>query len=139
MLSGGAPAAKPLCEARLRGKCARWSNLACRPPSRVVVLAVNGASFAVFATKVAGRWADGEAMIVRNLIAIALTVLTACAPRAVSAQQTETLDQALCRMIEGAATTHRVPVDFFTRLIWQESSFRPGVVSRAGAQGAAQF
>jgi hypothetical protein len=29
--------------------------------------------------------------------------------------------------------------DFFTRLIWQESSFRPGVSSRAGAQGVAQF
>ena len=42
-------------------------------------------------------------------------------------------------MIEGAAAAHRVPVDFFTRLIWQESSFRPGVVSGAGAQGVAQF
>jgi len=28
-------------------------------------------------------------------------------------------------MIEDAATKHRMPVDFFTRLIWQESSFRP--------------
>jgi len=51
----------------------------------------------------------------------------------------ETIDQALCRMIEGAAASHRLPVDFFTRLIWQESSFRPGVTSRAGAQGVAQF
>jgi hypothetical protein len=51
----------------------------------------------------------------------------------------ETIDQALCRMIEGAATLHRLPVDFFTRLIWQESSFRPGVTSHAGAQGVAQF
>src|SRR3954468_5009150 len=51
----------------------------------------------------------------------------------------ETIDQALCRMIEGAAATHRLPVDFFTRLIWQESSFRPGVSSPAGAQGVAQF
>ena len=42
-------------------------------------------------------------------------------------------------MIEGAAATHRLPVDFFTRLIWQESSFRPRVTSGAGAQGAAQF
>ena len=51
----------------------------------------------------------------------------------------ETIDQALCRLIEGAATLHRLPVDFFTRLIWQESSFRPGATSRAGAQGVAQF
>jgi hypothetical protein len=42
-------------------------------------------------------------------------------------------------MIESAATSHRIPVDFFTRLIWQESSFRPGVTSGAGAQGVAQF
>jgi len=51
----------------------------------------------------------------------------------------ETIDQAVCRMIEGAAISHRIPVDFFTRLIWQESSFRPGVTSGAGAQGVAQF
>ena len=50
----------------------------------------------------------------------------------------ETIDQALCRMIEGAATAQH-PVDFFTRLIWQESSFRPSVTSHAGAQGVAQF
>src|SRR4030095_7430717 len=49
------------------------------------------------------------------------------------------IDQALCRMIESAAVAHRLPVDFFTRLIWQESSFRPGVVSRGGAEGGAAF
>src|SRR5206468_8767375 len=32
-----------------------------------------------------------------------------------------------------------LPIDFFTRLIWQESRFDPAVVSRAGAQGVAQF
>jgi hypothetical protein len=54
-------------------------------------------------------------------------------------QQTETVDQALCRMIEGAAATHRLPVEFLARLIWQESTFRPGVTSPKGAQGVAQF
>jgi hypothetical protein len=53
--------------------------------------------------------------------------------------QGETIDQALCRMIEAAAAAHELPVDFFTRLIWQESSFRPHVTSGAGAQGVAQF
>jgi len=52
---------------------------------------------------------------------------------------TETIGQALCRMVEKAAREHGLPVDFFTRLIWQESSFRTGVVSPAGAQGIAQF
>ncbi len=51
----------------------------------------------------------------------------------------ETIDQALCRMIESAAAQHQLPVDFFTRLIWQESSFRPAAQSGAGAQGVAQF
>jgi hypothetical protein len=55
------------------------------------------------------------------------------------AQQSETIDQALCRMIEGAASAHGLPAGFFTRLIWQESSFRPHVTSGAGAQGVAQF
>jgi soluble lytic murein transglycosylase-like protein len=29
--------------------------------------------------------------------------------------------------------------DFFARLIWRESRFDPSAVSRAGAQGVAQF
>jgi len=56
-----------------------------------------------------------------------------------AAQQTETVDQALCRMIEKSAADYRVPVAYFTRLIWQESNFRPGAVSGAGARGVAQF
>ncbi|MBJ6123994.1 lytic transglycosylase domain-containing protein [Microvirga splendida] len=51
----------------------------------------------------------------------------------------ETVEQALCRLIEGAARKQRIPQDLLTRLIWQESSFRPHVVSPAGAQGIAQF
>jgi len=52
---------------------------------------------------------------------------------------TETVEQALCRLIEGAAQAQRIPHDLLTKLIWQESSFRPRVVSPAGAQGIAQF
>jgi hypothetical protein len=51
----------------------------------------------------------------------------------------ETIDQAMCRMIETSAAVHRLEIGFLTRLIWRESSFRLGVVSRAGAQGVAQF
>jgi hypothetical protein len=51
----------------------------------------------------------------------------------------ETVEQALCRLIEGAARTQKIPRDLLTKLIWQESSFRPHVVSPAGAQGIAQF
>lgn len=46
---------------------------------------------------------------------------------------------AICALIESAAPRHGLPVSTFTRLIWRESSFRPKVTSRAGAQGIAQF
>ena len=51
----------------------------------------------------------------------------------------ESVGQALCRLIETAARERQLPVPFLTRLIWQESSFRTAVTSRAGAQGVAQF
>ncbi|MFG1478613.1 lytic transglycosylase domain-containing protein [Xanthobacter sp. V4C-4] len=51
----------------------------------------------------------------------------------------ESIDAALCRLIDGAAAKAGLPAAFLTRLIWRESSFRPHVVSRAGAQGIAQF
>jgi len=51
----------------------------------------------------------------------------------------EPVDQTLCRLIERAAHQNGLPVGFFTRIIWRESSFRTAVVSPAGAQGIAQF
>ncbi|MFG1347274.1 lytic transglycosylase domain-containing protein [Xanthobacter autotrophicus DSM 431] len=53
--------------------------------------------------------------------------------------KSETVDQAICRLIDTAAAREGLPAAFLTRLIWQESSFRSDVVSRAGAQGIAQF
>ncbi len=51
----------------------------------------------------------------------------------------ETTEETICRLIEQAADAKALPVNFFTRLIWRESSFRPGVTSGAGAKGIAQF
>ncbi len=51
----------------------------------------------------------------------------------------EPLAVTICRLIDSAAAAHKLPAAFLTRLIWQESSFRPHVVSPAGAQGIAQF
>jgi hypothetical protein len=48
-------------------------------------------------------------------------------------------DQELCDALLVSARTHDVPVGFFSNLIWQESRFDSGSVSRAGAQGVAQF
>lgn len=52
--------------------------------------------------------------------------------------------EAMCLMIESAASAHSLPLEFFARVIWQESRFQPdavGPVTRSGqrAQGVAQF
>src|SRR5580700_5934798 len=51
----------------------------------------------------------------------------------------ESIETSACRLIESSARTQSLPVAFLTRLIWQESSFRPSAISPAGAQGIAQF
>jgi Transglycosylase SLT domain len=45
----------------------------------------------------------------------------------------------LCDALGAAAAANELPVDFFTRLIWQESRFKPDAISRKGAEGIAQF
>ncbi len=73
------------------------------------------------------------------MFAAATLAMTGLARAGAAAGETETVEQALCRLIDGAAKTHKLPVPFLTRLIWRESSFRAGAVSPAGAQGVAQF
>jgi len=70
---------------------------------------------------------------------LAVLCAVAAAPCRAAPAGLETLDQSVCRTIERSAQTARLPVEFVTRVIWRESSFRPGVVSRAGAEGIAQF
>jgi hypothetical protein len=45
----------------------------------------------------------------------------------------------VCEALATAAAANDLPVRFFVRLIWQESRFDPAAISRAGAQGVAQF
>jgi hypothetical protein len=47
--------------------------------------------------------------------------------------------EAICVAVQSAAAANELPIEFFTRLIWQESRFDPRAVSRKGAQGVAQF
>jgi Transglycosylase SLT domain/SPOR domain len=54
------------------------------------------------------------------------------------------LRDSMCLMIESAARAHDLPLEFFARVIWQESRFQPdavGPLTRSGerAQGIAQF
>ena len=83
---------------------------------------------------------------VRAMTVLAMTILAMAAARvlvgpaaAAPSAGDETVEQALCRVIEDSAKLRGLPVPFLTRLIWRESSFRVGVVSPAGAQGIAQF
>jgi hypothetical protein len=45
----------------------------------------------------------------------------------------------VCRTLEQAAAENSLPVEFFTRVIWQESRFNARAVSPKGASGIAQF
>ena len=45
----------------------------------------------------------------------------------------------ICTTVAESAHSNDLPLPFFIRLLFQESGFKPDVVSRAGAQGIAQF
>ena len=75
--------------------------------------------------------------------AIALAALALCLNvQTASADAGPATDNALatlCGIVESSAKAEGLPVGFFTKLIWRESSFRPTAISPAGAQGVAQF
>jgi hypothetical protein len=74
--------------------------------------------------------------------AIALAALVFCLSGRAYADAGPETDNALatlCGIVEASAKAEGLPADFFTKLIWRESSFRPNAVSPAGAQGVAQF
>ena len=45
----------------------------------------------------------------------------------------------VCNTLTQAAHNNNLPAPFFIRLLFQESGFRPGTISPAGAEGVAQF
>src|ERR1700722_3980067 len=55
-----------------------------------------------------------------------------------AAAQTPTVDD-VCRTLEQSAAENALPVEFFARVIWQESRFNARAVSPKGASGIAQF
>lgn len=50
-----------------------------------------------------------------------------------------TFNRDICRALAHFAGENDLPPDFFARLIWTESRFRPDAVSPKGAEGIAQF
>src|ERR1700689_5230658 len=70
---------------------------------------------------------------------------SASTPPAQQAQQPAGLNHSLpppddiCHAVEQDAAENELPVEFFARVIWQESRFNAQAVSKKGAQGIAQF
>jgi soluble lytic murein transglycosylase-like protein len=62
---------------------------------------------------------------------------TASEPNGAAAQTPTAGD--VCRVLEQSAAENALPVEFFARVIWQESRFDARAVSPKGAQGIAQF
>jgi hypothetical protein len=65
-------------------------------------------------------------------------------PEAVTPIVATDAQKSICLLVEASARAHGLPVEFFARVIWQESRFRTnavGPVTRSGqrAQGIAQF
>ena len=89
-----------------------------------------------------GRCAFLRYAPMRIRLALAATLLLtfpAADPAAAEDVAASPASDTMCALIAAAAQTQGLPVPFLTRLIWQESSFQPGVTSPAGAQGVAQF
>ena len=84
-----------------------------------------------------------------RLLVVLLALVTTAPLRAVAQTDSSVVQPAsgetlICQIIESAAHDNALPVDFFAKLIWQESRFRPdevGPLTRTGhrAQGIAQF
>jgi hypothetical protein len=94
--------------------------------------------------------AEGRTKVRRSILALALLLVctsgAAAQPRVPgpsgpdgTGETAEPAQASTCDLIEDAAVASGLPVDYFTRLIWRESSFRTWVISPVGAQGIAQF
>ncbi len=79
-------------------------------------------------------------VVAATMFAYALLALCLMFPAAArAADEGETVEQTICRLIDTAAKGEGLPVAFLTRLIWQESRFETDAVSPEGARGIAQF
>ena len=84
-------------------------------------------------------WLAGAALALLASVALAQQEPAASAPTKIA-----DTGESMCLMIESAAKANGLPLEFFARVIWQESRFQPdavGPVTRNGqrAQGVAQF
>ncbi len=105
------------------------------------------AAMLVIGTGVAARAeepAEGAAATEPAAASLAPQAPTDVAPEGAASARDRAARQSMCLMIEAAARANDLPLDFFARVIWQESRFQPaavGPLTRNGerAQGIAQF
>jgi soluble lytic murein transglycosylase-like protein len=99
-------------------------------------------TFAAWASKPTSAAAAAEptfaALRAEPTFATRPIVARAQSPAERAAQGPPTPDD-ICRTIEQSAAENGLPVEFFARVIWQESRFNAFAVSNKGAQGIAQF
>src|ERR1700690_3919730 len=74
-----------------------------------------------------------------SLIFLRIVFVVAVTPTTAVALDQPRSEEISCRVVEAAARASQIPVSVLTRLLWFESQFQVGAVSRAGAQGIAQF
>jgi hypothetical protein len=109
-------------------------------PSIFLERASKGKQVAIVSAWRVAPAASSPARVVLRYFSLSVIVCSATFFAALQvAAKEESAQDYVCRLVESSARANGIPVVFLTRLIWQESSFRPGAVSRAGAQGIAQF
>ncbi|WP_442916100.1 lytic transglycosylase domain-containing protein [Lichenihabitans sp. Uapishka_5] len=128
---------------RAYGPCSPWPVTAgigahFRPQFMGVTLAGPAEARTVLPLVAAGK---AKLTLVARSLSDPLPIVAEAAPEAVApALFTGGIaSEVLCRQISDGAAKAHLPPNFLARLLWQESSFRPHVVSRAGALGIAQF
>lgn len=111
------------------------------PPMRALTNGGSGPNPAVAQARALRLAASGVALILA-LSAHSATRAEPGAETPKAAEETASPHRSaddFCRVLTKAATDNELPIDFFTRLIWQESRFNPTAVSPKGALGVAQF
>src|SRR6266699_1930753 len=111
-------------------------------------LAVIFSAWFAFAASANAQLAESDSASERDNRAAAPTPATPGisqeAPQADNSTAATANSLSICQMVESAAAANGLPFEFFARVIWQESRFRPdtvGPLTRSGqrAQGIAQF
>ena len=68
-----------------------------------------------------------------------LILLLASSPLPAIGEEDGKKPPTVCELIDEAAGRHGIPAEFFTRLVWQESRFRPAAQKTAQVRSTEKF